>query len=554
MPAFHRHVERLRSLITAHPVAVVILIGIAWILPGAIGHDPWKPDEAYTFGIVYHILRTGDWVIPILAGEPFMEKPPLYFLTAALFGKIFSPLLPMHDGARLASTAYMGLTLLFVALSGRELYGRGRGWVAALMLLACVGLVPHAHQLITDMALLTGFAAGLYGLALASRRPWLGGFWLGTGVGIGFMSKGLLEPGIMGMVAVGMLAFPHWRTRKFVVTLVVAFAAALPWLLVWPTALYLRAPDLFYEWLWIQNWGRFLGLAHLGPEGEPFFYARTFPWFALPIWPVALWTLWRTRRDLFSHTEVLLPLLVFVAIFGVLSVAAERREVYALPMLLPMSLIAASGMGTLPQKAGNGFFATALLLFAAGATAGWICWTAIQFGVPHWLSNRLEAFQPGYDHSIHATAIAIALLYTVAALVLSLSLARGPEKPLIAWVMGLALTWTLAMSLLLAWLDMGKSYRTTIAGLTAALPSNHRCIYSQSLGEPQRALLHYFSNILTERLEKAGHRGGCDVLIVEDRGSHVQKVGSTWEMIWEGRRPGDSQETYRLYRLARLAS
>src|SRR5713226_9007415 len=119
MPVFHRHVERLRSVISAHPVAVVILIGIAWILPGAIGHDPWKPDEAYTFGIVYHILQTGDWVIPVLAGEPFMEKPPLYFLTAALFGKIFSPLLPLHDGARLATAAYMGLTLLFVALGGR---------------------------------------------------------------------------------------------------------------------------------------------------------------------------------------------------------------------------------------------------------------------------------------------------------------------------------------------------------------------------------------------------------------------------------------------------
>jgi len=433
----------------ARPVVVVILIGIAWIIPGLIGHDPWKPDEGYTFGIVYDILQTGDWVIPTLAGEPFMEKPPLYFLTAALFGKIFWPLLPLHDAARLATATYMSLTLLFIALSGRELYGPGHGRVAALMLLSCVGLVAHAHQLITDMALLTGFAVSLYGLALANRHPRLGGFWLGTGIGIGFMSKGLLEPGIMSMAVLAMFAFPHWRTHKFVVTLAIAFAAVLPWLLVWPMALYPRAPELFYEWFWIQNWGRFLGLAHLGPDAGPFFYASTIPWFAFPIWPVAAWTLWRTRRDLFSHTEILLPLLVFGAIFGVLSIAAEGREVYALPMLVPLSLIAASGMSTLPRNAGNGFFATALLLLATGATAGWICWTAIQFGVPHWLSNRLEAFQPGYDHRIHAIAIAIALFYTVAALVLSLSLARSPEKPLIAWVMGLALTWTLAMSLLL---------------------------------------------------------------------------------------------------------
>ena len=52
---------------------------------GLLGRDPWKPDEAYSFGLVYHILQSGDWVIPTLAQEPFMEKPPLFYLTAALF-------------------------------------------------------------------------------------------------------------------------------------------------------------------------------------------------------------------------------------------------------------------------------------------------------------------------------------------------------------------------------------------------------------------------------------------------------------------------------------
>ena len=29
------------------------LLCLAWLLPGLIAHDPWKPDEAYTFGVVY---------------------------------------------------------------------------------------------------------------------------------------------------------------------------------------------------------------------------------------------------------------------------------------------------------------------------------------------------------------------------------------------------------------------------------------------------------------------------------------------------------------------
>jgi hypothetical protein len=46
------------------------------------------------------------------------------------------------------------------------------------------------HKLITDVTLLSGFAAAIYGLALSRRYFALGSFWIGTGIGIGFMSSG----------------------------------------------------------------------------------------------------------------------------------------------------------------------------------------------------------------------------------------------------------------------------------------------------------------------------------------------------------------------------
>jgi len=88
------------DFVARHPVAFTCLLCLAWMLPGLVGHDPWKPDEAYSFGLVYHILQTGDWIVPTLAGEPFMEKPPLFYITAALFAKGFGWLLPLHDAAR----------------------------------------------------------------------------------------------------------------------------------------------------------------------------------------------------------------------------------------------------------------------------------------------------------------------------------------------------------------------------------------------------------------------------------------------------------------------
>src|SRR5260363_31123 len=62
---------------------------------------------------------SGDWGIPVNAGQPFMEKPPLYAWVAAGFARLFSPWLPLHDGARLASAFFSALTLGFAARTAR---------------------------------------------------------------------------------------------------------------------------------------------------------------------------------------------------------------------------------------------------------------------------------------------------------------------------------------------------------------------------------------------------------------------------------------------------
>src|SRR6267142_1763071 len=169
-----------------------------------------------------HLLRN-EKLASLLAGEPFMEKPPLIYLPGALFGALFSPILSLHDAARLATGAYMGLTFIFVALAAKELYGGNKSWMATLMLLGCGGLLIRGHQLISDVALLAGLAMGLYALALSARRPLLAGFWLGTGLGVMFFSTGLVEP-LMLLATMVLLPVvsPHWRTRAYALTALIA--------------------------------------------------------------------------------------------------------------------------------------------------------------------------------------------------------------------------------------------------------------------------------------------------------------------------------------------
>src|SRR5512137_1587692 len=90
------------------------LLFLAWMLPGLIGRDPWKADEAYSFGLVLNMLETGDLVVPTLGSDPFLEKPPVFYITATGFAKIFSPPLALHEAARVACIFYMILTLIFV--------------------------------------------------------------------------------------------------------------------------------------------------------------------------------------------------------------------------------------------------------------------------------------------------------------------------------------------------------------------------------------------------------------------------------------------------------
>lgn len=526
---------------------LLILLFLAWLLPGLVGHDPWKPDEAYTFGLVNHILKTGDWVVPTLAGEPFMEKPPLYYIVAAGCAKLLSPPLALHDAARLASGLFMALTLLFAGLGGRELYGRGKGFLTALILIGCLGILIRAHELITDMALLTGFALALYGLVLTLRRPVWGGLLLGTGTGIGFMSKGLIAPGMIGLSALALpLLFRPWRTKHYGKALAVALLAALPWLTIWPYALYQRSPTLFWDWLWLNNLGRFLGFAHLGPTAEPFAYLEMLPWFAWPALPLALWTLWREGRGGLARPQIQLPLATFLVMLIVLSVASDARNVYALPMLLPLSQLAAAGATTLRRGAAAALYWFGVMGFAFFGGVFWFYWVAIEFGVPAGLSAHLQELQPGYTPSFNPWVFGLGLAYTVGWLITILRLRRSPERPVIVWAAGMTLIWGLLLTLFVSWLNAGKSYRSMIDSLQQALPAHYDCIGSSRLGEPQRAMLEYYADIITRREEITG-KTTCDLLLTQG-GVEEESPGPQWREIWVGHRPGDKKERYRLYR------
>ena len=285
--------ERLREL------APFVLLILAFVFFGLTGHDPWKADEAYVFGVIHTMDVSGDWLIPIVGGEPFMEKPPLYYWTAGGFMRLLSGWMGEPDAARMASGFFMLVTCWSVAAATRVWWGARAGRYAPLLVLACLGTLTQTHMMMPDVPLLTGFALSAWGYSKILQRPTAGGILLGIGVGVSFLSKGILGPAVIGLTGVALPAcFAQWRQGGYLRGLMVALTTALPFLIIWPTLLYVRAPTLFHVWIWDNNFGRFFGFSavHHGTEHPPGFWWQTLPWFTFPALPLAAFALWRQRH------------------------------------------------------------------------------------------------------------------------------------------------------------------------------------------------------------------------------------------------------------------
>lgn len=518
------------------------LLCLAWIVPGLVGHQPWKPDEAYSFGIVHHILKSGDWLVPTLAGEPSMDRLPLYFYTAAVFAKLFSPLLPVHDAARLASGLFMALTLLFAGLSGRELWGEGKGRITVLVMLGCLGLLIRAHELIADVALLAGFAAVLYGFAIGLRCWAWGGLWIGIGTGIGFMSKGALAPLVVVPLALVLPLFQPWRGRRYLWSMFAAVAIAAPWFVVWPALLHAHSPELFAAWLVAGAMPKF------GIQSDYSYYLINLSWYAWPALPIALWALWREK---WRQPPILLTLVAFLVMLAALTLTTDARDIHMLPMLLPLSLLATAGVDTLRRGAANALNWFGIMTFGFFAGLLWFFWFALMTGHPARNAEHLLELQPGYTPLFIPLAFAVALIYTVAwlaVLILTRRVGRG-RRALVNWGAGITLLWGIVATIGLPWVDAGRSYRSMIVSLQQSLPPSYRCIAGENLGDPQRALLDYYAGIVARRSEAVGKQE-CELLLVQGRANHPHDPGTGWMKLWEGARPGDKAERYWLFQRA----
>jgi 4-amino-4-deoxy-L-arabinose transferase-like glycosyltransferase len=345
---------------------------------------------------------------------------------------------------------------------------------------------------------------------------------------------------MLALSALVLFAFPAWRTRRCAISLGWAALAFAPWALIWPALLYFRSAALFDEWFWVNNFGRFSGSAGLGGVLDHWLYLKALPWFALPALPLAAWTIWRaarTRTEL-GNPGLQMPLAVFVVMLAVLSAASSARTLYGLPMLVPLAMLGAVSLDTLPERLRRALERIGLWGGIGMVVTLWGAWLALLLGWPAAFAARLAAFSPAHVPHIAAVPFLFAVAATTGWLFVLLVASNDVLRMPIIWLAGITAGWGLAMTLWLPFLDDAKSYRGVATAMQGHVPAN-ACVTGRNLTEPQRAMFHYYSGVIAGR--------ECPLLLVHTGEPVAPDPGRAWTLVWRGTRPGDEKEFFWLF-------
>jgi 4-amino-4-deoxy-L-arabinose transferase-like glycosyltransferase len=547
----------------------LIALCLLYILPGLIRRDPWKSDDAAGFGIMWTMARGTwqDWLWPHVAGLPAPGEGPLAFWLGALFIRLFGWLLGDALAARISTIGFFLIGALSVWYStyllGRRSetqplrlafggqpeardYGRTLADGALLIYLACLGLLLRSHETTAEALQVSMIGFAIYSaVRLFESQSLRSAMVLGVTLGLLVLTRGWLVP-IAFWSALVLVSSRHGGRllqRLALVTLPLGFATAG----IWPLLNALMQPfggNPTHAWL---QWNA-AQLALPSLQSVAYFF-KYIPWFAWPAWPFAAWAVyaWRQQR---GALHVTLPLGLIIAFILLVLLHPHGEESFLLPLLPPLSILAAFGLPTMKRGAINAVDWFAMMTLSTCAAFIWIGWIAKQTGWPPRLAHNALKLAPGFKPEFNLLAFLIAAAATIAwILVIRWRIARHPSVLWRAVVLssgGVILCWLLLMTLWLPWLNYGKSYAGVGKQIGARLPSADYCV-DTNVGAAQRASFAYFGGVEFARFD----RHDCAYLLLQDRGSDpLMKKDEDGRLVllWEGRRPSDRDERFRLYR------
>lgn len=316
------------------------------------------PDEPFYAVPALEMLRTGTWAVPLLHGQPWFDKPALYYWTILGSYKLFG----VSELTTRLSSACAGLVVVLILLawgwrSKTTAGSRLRSLAAPMILATSLEYVFLSRAAITDMVLTMFLTLGMLAAARyleTDRTIWTG--LAGAAFGLAALTKG---PAGLILPAVSLATYAvitRRRSRVRIPALVVGVAGLLLTAAPWYVFMAMVHRDLLVKtFLGSENLGRFTSAEH---HTFPLFYVVVLivglmPWSgALPaaLWAAAKPAAWRADRTLTFEAASGAPKsavgpLYYLCWFGgvvlVFSLAASKLATYILPAFPPAALMIA---------------------------------------------------------------------------------------------------------------------------------------------------------------------------------------------------------------------
>jgi len=391
------------------------------------GYPLFDPDEGRNAEVAREMAATNDYVLPHFDGLPYLDKPIVYFASAAAVMEVLGP---TETAARLPAYLFTLGTLIIVVWFVRRRWGTDAGWLAGLALATMPLVLAYARTTIMDSAL--AFCTTLAVLAFWDERPVLA--W--AAIGLGSITKGpiaILIP-LATVIPYTLLTGGKLRRLFPLAGLGVFGLVALPWFL----AVSRRVPE-FPHYVFVRE-----TFERVTTKS----FHRTAPfWYYLPIVPVAAfpWIVpalarlrnwrwaWLARRVNPAAQEAILlacwvlgPLLFF-------TLNQSKLPQYVLPVMPPFALAAARLLTRQSRELGGGIgvgrrtYAVIAALFGVALVSLTI-----------WLPAPIS-LTPGERAAIPQTALALGIALLISAGLVWYAGRVERPRPALA-VMGYALT------------------------------------------------------------------------------------------------------------------
>ncbi len=359
------------------------LVGLALLLIAAgIGfRDPWPADEPRYALIARDMVESGRWLIPMVGGDYYPDKPPLYIwiMTAAyaLTGSLRVAFL-------LPSLLSAITTIVLVYDLVRRLWNREAALAAGLLLLFTVAFTWQARAAQIDMTVTAFITLSLYGLLrhlLVKRSP----LWYtiaGFAAGLGVITKGVGFLALLVLIPFAVMKWRRWSMPagsggwRWLLAPFAMFAAIALWLV--PMLMTVAAShdpqmqayrnDILFQ----QTVTRYAEPWH---HVKPFYFyiVDVIPLLWLPLSLIVIWLAPRWRRAWSERdAKVWLPLSWAILVVVFFSVSRGKRGAYILPAVPAVVIAAAPYLRDLWRRRGPQIAALGLtLLIGAFAAASY---------------------------------------------------------------------------------------------------------------------------------------------------------------------------------------